>query len=107
MMIDRELYHVEVAGRIAAIYVVGPLSHEGAEQLAREMDAVPATVETLCINVPDLELLGDNASALVRRLRAHWRSTRHGPFRLTFSQRDESVTDAPPTQLQSWSQPLT
>jgi len=84
-MLDEKPYHVEVGGRIAAIYVVQRLTPDTAERLLEQATALPDGVEVLSLHVPQLDLLSSSAGKVVGRLRREWLAARKGPFRLTMS----------------------
>lgn len=83
-MIDRRSLHVEVAGRLATIYVVGPLGREAHEALLNASELLPESVQVLCVSVSDLDHLGTFSSAALPELRRHWHATRRGAFRVAF-----------------------
>ena len=80
-MFDRVLYQVEIAGRLATLYIVRPVTSSDAATLLCVCDALPATVQMLCVSVPDLAYLGDSAPTIIHDIRRHWQATRAGAFR--------------------------
>ena len=80
-MSNRILYQVEIAGRLATLYVVRPIAPADAHILLRVCDVLPASVQMLCVNVPDVSYFGDAAPTIIHDIRRHWQSTRTGAFR--------------------------
>lgn len=81
-MIDQELYQIEIAGRLATMYVVGHVTPAAREKLVDACDALPSSVQVLRVSLNDFDQLGPGAPTVIHELRRHWQSTRHGSFRV-------------------------
>jgi len=82
-MIDGGNYHIEIADRIATMYVIGklPLS----SRLIAVCKALPGTVEVLSVNLDAVDEMGQAELGAVDTMRTYWQRTRRGPFRVAFS----------------------
>ena len=83
-MIDGGTYHVEIAERLATLYVVGDMT-ASKSRLIDAFEALPSGVEVLCINLDGAEQLGDMGLVVLDELRSHWKSKRRGAFRVAFA----------------------
>jgi hypothetical protein len=83
-MFDRGVYQLEVAGSVATLYIVGRLTALLRDSLVAACDGLPTSVRVLCVNVNDLEQLGDGAPAVLQGMRNHWQA-RGGVFRFAFA----------------------
>lgn len=84
-MIANQSYQIEIAGRLATVYIVGALTRHMAPLLRGACDALPPSVEVICVSLDDVAQLDEVGSRLVRDLHHYWRSTRGGPFRISFA----------------------
>lgn len=83
-MIDGGTYHIEIAERLATLYIVGNITR-ASQRLLAASSALPGSVEVLCINLDGVDQLGDSGLATIDALRNHWESTRRGSFRIAFA----------------------
>lgn len=83
-MIDGGTYHIEIAGRLATIYVVGDIT-TATQRLLNICNALPVEVEVLSLNLDRMEQLGTGAQSAIDAVRTHWQSSRRGSFRVTFA----------------------
>lgn len=83
-MIDGGNYHLEVAGRLATLYVIGKVPVAAARLIAM-FSELPQSVEVLTVNLDEAEQMGQLELAVIDALRAHCHGTRRGPLRVAFS----------------------
>jgi hypothetical protein len=92
-MRNTNVYHIEVADRLATIYLIGRIQVDALADLIAVCDAMPPAVRTLCIALNDLRDVGDNVPTIIHDLRRHWQASRYGTFRVAFGHdRGESVS---------------
>lgn len=83
-MMNTNAYHIEVADRLATIYLVGRISADTMPSLTAACDALPEVVRTLCVALNDLADVGESVPTIIHELRRHWQASRHGTFRVAF-----------------------
>jgi hypothetical protein len=83
-MIDGGNYHLEVADRLATLYVIGNVPAAAARLIAL-CDDLPRGVEILTVNLDEAEQMGQVELSMIDALRTHWQRTRRGPLRVAFS----------------------
>jgi hypothetical protein len=81
-VIDQELYQIEIAGRLATMYVVGHVPPAARQKLIDACNALPSSVQVLRVSLDEFDQLGEGAPTVIHELRRHWQSTRHGSFRV-------------------------
>lgn len=82
-MIDGN-YQVEVAERLATLYVIGKVP-AAAARLVTLCDELPHGVEVLTVNLDKAEQMGQRELSVIDAVRTHWQRTRRGPLRVAFS----------------------
>ncbi len=80
-----EGYQIEIAGRLATMYLLGVIEPGSAATLRSACDALPASVQVLSVCLGEYAQLGSGGLAVLRSLHKHWRSSRKGAFRLAFA----------------------
>lgn len=82
---DQELYQIEIAGRLATMYVVGYVTPAARKALVDACSALPSSVQVLRVSLDEFDQLGEGAPTVIHDLRRHWQSTRQGSFRVSFA----------------------
>lgn len=80
-----EGYQIEIAGRLATMYLRGVIEPDSAATLHAACDALPASVQVLSVCLGEYAQLGSGGLAVLRSLHKHWRGNRKGAFRLAFA----------------------
>ena len=83
-MTEGHNYHIEIAGRLATLYVVRDMT-KSLPELIDACDALPAAVDVLSLNLDKLDQLGDRGMAAIDEVRRHWQATRQGTLRVAFA----------------------
>jgi hypothetical protein len=83
-MIDGGNYHLEVAERLATLYVIGRVP-AASTRFITLCDELPRGVEVLTVNLDEAEQMGQVELSMIDALRTHWERTRRGPLRVAFS----------------------
>lgn len=78
-------FHVEVAGKLATMYVVADIG--AVPLLIATCDALPPEVEVLRVDLDGASELGKRELQVIDDVRTHWQATRRGPFRVSFAVR--------------------
>jgi len=84
-MIFSNLCQIEIAGRLATMYLAGHVRAAERETLVQACGALPPAVQVLCVSLDDLDQLANGALVVIHDLRRNWQSTRRGSFRLAFA----------------------
>jgi hypothetical protein len=83
-MTDRDTYQIEIADRIATLYVTGSIPAT-TQWLIAVCNSLPRDVEVMRVNLEHVDDLRDRGLAAIDRVRQHWHATRSGSFRVTFA----------------------
>jgi hypothetical protein len=83
-MIEQDPYQIEVADRIATLYVAGNITTK-TQWLIDVCNALPGDVEVMRVNLDHADDLRDRGLAAIDQIRRHWHATRRGAFRVTFA----------------------
>jgi len=75
-------YQLEIAGRLATMYIVGELTAFSTPVLREACDALPPAVQVMSVSLDDSTELDEAGFNVIRDLHQHWRATRNGPSRL-------------------------
>jgi len=84
-MTDRLHSQIELTGETATLYLSGALGPADVERLCEECASLPASIRTLRIDLNALDRVGADSMDATRSLLRHWRASRRGQFRLSFS----------------------
>ena len=76
---------LELSGETATLYLSGALGPSDVARLCQECASLPASIRTLRIDLNALSRLGADTMDATRSLLRHWRASRRGQFRLSFS----------------------
>lgn len=76
---------LELSGETATLYLSGAIGQDDIARLCQECTALPASIRTLRLDLHSLTRVGADAMDAVRVLLRHWRASRRGHFRLSFS----------------------
>lgn len=83
---------LELSGETATLYLSGALGPADVARLCRECASLPASIRTLRIDLNALGRVGADTMDATRSLLRHWRASRRGEFRLSFSAPNMSAT---------------
>ena len=83
-MIDGGSYHIEIADRLATIYIVGDIS-TATQRLIGACDALPPAVDVLCVDVNGMHQMEQRELAVIDVVGRHWQKTRRGSLRVAFA----------------------
>ena len=84
-MTDRLHSQIELTGQTAILYLFGALGPADVARLCDECASLPATIRTLRIDLNALGHVGADTMDATRSLLRHWRASRRGHLRLSFS----------------------
>lgn len=76
---------LEQTGVCATLYLAGALGRDSVPALVALCAGLPAGVRTLRVDLRAVGELTVEGAEVIRRLLLHWRSSRHGDFRLSSS----------------------
>lgn len=78
-------YQLELTGDTATLYLSGALGTADVARLCHECASLPASIRTLRIDLNAISRVGADTMDATRSLLRHWRASRRGQFRLSFS----------------------
>ena len=76
---------LELSGETATLYLSGALGPADVARLCHECASLPTSIRTLRIDLNALSRVGADTMDATRSLLRHWRASRRGQFRLSFS----------------------
>jgi hypothetical protein len=82
-MLDEEVLHLEVAGRLATLYVMESLPSSA--ELKTLCDALPSTVDVLSLDLGNQVMVAERELGVIEELRSYWGHTRRGVLRVAFN----------------------
>lgn len=83
-MMDHDAYQIEIADRMATLYVTGSIPAK-TQWLIEVCNSLPRDVEVMRVNLEHADELRDRGLAAIDKIREHWHATRNGSFRVTFA----------------------